>query len=584
MIPALWPVAAFVLTLVALRLVTSMFLPGGALDLGTAVLPAVKHLSFLFYWSVLGSIAAFFLQVGLTRWQALDPGGAVGTEQKAVGHARWIALAMAAAFLVPCTLRFFLLRDAVLSDDESAYRFMAQLLATGRLAIESHPMKASFDRIFMINDGQFYAAYFVGWPALMMPGAHFGVPGYMNAVYSALTVPALYHTVRRLSGVPAGRVATLLYLASPMLMVGAATELSHTSCLMAAAWSIYLLLRSREQPAAWWTHAGVGFFFSLGFMIRPLSTLGVGLPIVVSWFIRTVALPPATRWRALMACAAPALVMATLFLAVNVAQNGSPFMSSYERSQEYLREVSFRNVGWSLANQPPSLSGYILGDGQWRLSLAKTTVGVVRLVFDLFGSPLCLVLVGLGWSVRPARVVWLSALCFVIVHFSIRDSGIDSFGPVHFFELSLPTLLLAAVGYGRLAEAARNCRPMLSASWPRDVVASLILVSLLGFAPVRLHALKVIASNVNAPEDAARKARISNAVVFTTHPFVEQKCIAPTRHFVFFRPNNDPGLTNGILWVNDLGVDQNLGLMKYFPGRTGYVMAWDGCRPRFRPL
>ena len=96
LIRASWPVAVSVLTLIALRLVTGMFLGPNSLDLGSPVLPAVKHTYFLFYWGVLGSIAAFFMQVGLTRVQALSPGAMAGTDEKAAGHATWIALTMRA--------------------------------------------------------------------------------------------------------------------------------------------------------------------------------------------------------------------------------------------------------------------------------------------------------------------------------------------------------------------------------------------------------------------------------------------------------------------------------------------------------
>ena len=101
---------------------------------------------------------------------------------------------------------------------------------------------------------------------------------------------------------------------------------------------------------------------------------------------------------------------------------------------------------------------------------------------------------------------------------------------------------------------------------------------------VRLHALNTIASNVNAPGDALKARGISHAVIFTAGLFVDQQCIAPTRHFVYFRPNNDPGLQNDILWANHLGWQDDFGLMKWFPGRTGYLMTWEGCRPRFMRL
>jgi hypothetical protein len=582
LLQGLWPVAASALSLLAFYAVgrTSLGLP--ALELGSTVLPRPGYLDFLRLWTVLGSLAAVFLVIGLTRLQALVPHRAAPVADR--GYGSWLAMTMAAAFVIAWAIRTFVLRGAVLTDDESAYRFMAQLLASGRLWIDSHPMKAFFDRIFMINDGKFYAAYFIGWPALMAPGVYLGAAGYMNAFYSALTVPAVFLTVRRLAGATAGRVATLFYLASPMLAVGAATELTHTTCLMAAAWSTYCLLRSWDDASDWRWHAGVAGCFGLGFLIRPLSTLGVGLPILIGWFVNAVRQSPAVRRRAVVAFAVPALAMAALFFAVNVAQNGSPLTTSYFRCQAYMREVNYRNVGWTAAAPPLSLVRYILGDGQWGLSLARTIIALVRLVYDLFGLPLCLVLVVMAWGAREARIMWLSALSFVIMHFSIHDSGIDSFGPVHFFELAWPLIVLAGVGFARLASVAREWRPAPPDSWALSAVGALIVVSLVGFVPVRLHALNVIASNVNAPEDALEERGTSHAVIFTSGLFVDQRCIEPTRYFVYFRPNNDPELQNDILWANDLGWEQDIGLMKWFPGRTGYLMRWEGCRLRFRRL
>ncbi|HEY3381647.1 MAG TPA: glycosyltransferase family 39 protein [Vicinamibacterales bacterium] len=585
LLSALWPIAACVVALAAFNAIGDTFLASYVLDLGSLGLPNIRHTCFLFYWTLLGSLAAFFLIVGLKRLLALAPAGAAATgDERAASRWTWIGITMAAAFAIAWAVRTFVLRGAALTDDESAYRFTAQLLATGRLWTPSHPLKAFFDRAFMINDGKFYGQYFVGWSALMVPGVYVGATGYMNAVYSALTVPALYSVVRRLAGSAAGRVATLLYLASPMLMVGAATEMAHQSCMMALAWSIYFLLRAQEEPAAWWTHAGVAFFFSLAFMVRPISALGVGLPVVIWWLVALTRWPANTRRVALLSFAAPTLVMAALFLGVNVAQNGSPFVASYARLQDYMREVNYRNVGWSPQSPPLALRDYILPNREVGRALAATTVALVRLVFDLFGSPLCVVLVGLAWAVRSARLAWLSALSYVLVHFFLSEAGIDSYGPVHFYEMSLPLLLLCGIGFARLVVLVGEWRPAAPASWPLAIVASLVLVSLVGFAPVRLDALKRIASNVNAPADAVREARISNAVIFTTGFFAPQECITPTRHFVLFRPNNDPDLKNDVLWVNHLGWEQDHQLMRYFPDRVGYLLTWSGCRAQLMKL
>ncbi len=579
---ALWPIAASALTLLAFLAVGGTFLESYKLDLGSVLVPTVRYTYFLFFWTILGSAAAAFLAVGLTRLLALSSSA---SSQRAEPPDRvWLAITMAAAFLVACAIRAFVLRGAVVTDDESAYRFAAQLLASGRLWVQSHPMKAFFDRIFMINDGKFYAQYFIGWPALMVPGVYLGVTGYMNAVYSALTVPAVFLTVRRLAGGPAGRVATLVYLASPMLGIGAATELSHTTCVMAAAWLTYCLLRTWDEPSDWRWHAGLAACFGVGFLIRPLSMAGVGLPVLVGWFAKAVRQPPAVRRRAIMAFAAPALVLTAVFLAVNLAQNGSPLTTSYGRSQRYMREVNFQNVGWSAATAQPSLLQYIVGTGDLGVSLAKTAVALVRLVYDLFGSPVLLALVLLAWSARPARVVWWSALCFVAVHFSLADSGVDTFGPVHFYELAWPLVVLAGVGFERVVVFARACRTARPERWATLAVSAALILAVVGYLPVRLHALDTMASNINAPEDAVKARGISHAVIFSAGVFVDQRCIAPTRHFVFFRPNNDPDLRNDILWVNHLGWQEDMGLMKWFPGRTPYLMTWENCQVRFMKI
>lgn len=416
----------------------------------------------------------------------------------------------------------------------------------------------------------------------MAPGVYVGAAGYMNAVYAALTVPALYGIARRMGGTLAARVTLAVYVVSPMLMVGAATELAHTSCVFAVAWCAWFYYASRERPGAWWTHAGVAFFFSLAFLVRPFSAIGAGVAVLAAWLGGVRQLDAAGRRRALLAFAIPSLLLASVFFAVNQAQNGSPLLSSYARMQDYMREVNYANVGWSSDNPPSGLQESVLPSRKVGKALATTTVGLVRVVFDLFGNPLFALAVGLAWKARPARLAWWSAGCFVVVHFFLSESGVDTFGPVHFYEISPWLVLLAGVGIAQTGEvsglAARGrSGPVLL---PAAVLAALVAASLAGFVPVRLGTLKRVADNANMPADAVRAARLSNAIVFTAGLFTPQQCIAPTHHFSYFRPNNDPGLANDILWANHLGWEVDHELMRYFPGRTGYLIQWEGCRAK----
>ena len=80
----------------------------------------------------------------------------LGAEWAALSDRRFLSWACLAGFAIPLAIRYLLLHEAPLTDDESAYRFAAELLARGRLWVPSPEMKIFFDQNFMINDGRLY--------------------------------------------------------------------------------------------------------------------------------------------------------------------------------------------------------------------------------------------------------------------------------------------------------------------------------------------------------------------------------------------------------------------------------------------
>ena len=80
-----------------------------------------------------------------------------------------------------------------------------------------------------------------------------------------------------------------------------------------------------------------------------------------------------------------------------------------------------------------------------------------------------------------------------------RDWGIDTFGPVHAFELSLPILVLTIAGAKNLSERltwAQNedVDPLRWrwAAFAPSLLAALIVTAWLGFVPVRLEGVRQI--------------------------------------------------------------------------------------------
>lgn len=557
--------------------VGDLFLDGYALDLGSILLPVARHAYFMLIYTVVGTLIATLLGIGLYR--LVERRASKIVEQWSdIPDRRWVVLISFLSAAVPLALRFQLLDSAPLVDDESAYRFSAELLASGRLWGESPPLKLFFDRAFMINDGRLYSQYPLGWPALMVPGVWLGNTGLMNPLYSALTVPPLFFVLRRLCGSNWAKLGVLLYPLSPMLMVGAAIEVSHTSCLMALAWLMWFVSRSLDDDAPMWVHAAVSFFFSLTFFIRPTSALGIGIPFLLVWGLAVLRLRGRARFTAIVAFMVPAVVLAGLFLLVNDVQNGSYWTVAYQRGLAYARENDFRFSAW-----PNGTSIQVVDfafDSPYR-GLAVMAAAWIRLNSDLFGWPLSLFFAVFAIGVRAARLHLACAVSFCVVHFFVKHVGVDTFAPMHFYELSLPSIVLTVLGLQRLTKLLGELMPDFSRlrSFPIALAAAAVLTGLVCFVPVRFGAIIDIVDHVTAPRDAIEGANVHRAIIFSPRPFAPSCSSWTARHFVFWRPNNDPDLENDVLWVNHISVETDRLLMEHFPDREGYVAVWTtDCR------
>ncbi|MEO1086135.1 MAG: hypothetical protein AAFY88_17995, partial [Acidobacteriota bacterium] len=452
------------------------------------------------------------------------------------------------------------------------------VLAQGRLWADSPPVPLAFDNRFLVNDGRMYAQYFLGWPALLVPGVVLGISGFVNSIFSGLTVPPLYFLLRRELGAGWARVGVVVYLCSPMLLLLAATELSHTSCLCALAWFTWWVVRGRDADAGAKYHAAAAVAFCVAFWVRPLSALGIGLPLLAVWAFHE--LRPRS-WRRALAFALPAAALAGLFLAVNWAQNGSVTTVAYDRYLEYSRANDFRFSIWGGEPRPEEHEMAWLGP---RRSLAMNAGGLLRLNTALFGWVSSFLFIAFAGRSRLALLMWASSASFVLSHVAVGNIGIDAFAPMHFIELGWPVLILTVFGLARLTSTLRTLADGRFQALPLALAASLVAVAWLGYVPARAHGLNLMLENIVQPFDAVDALGIDRAVIFVNDPWVLYCLHPPTRGWVFGRPNNHPDLTNDIIWANHLTVDINRGVAAGLR-RPGFLLAWaPECRAVLVPL
>jgi len=558
------------------------YLEGFTLDMGSLQYPAAWYAGFLVAFALLGSFAAVAIGLGLA--QLVGSGSATAVVSRLLDterDRRWLVYGAVAAFLVPALLRLFLLDGFPLTDDEDVYRLQAELLASGRLWSDSPPLKLFFDAPFVINDGCYYTFYFLGWPALMAPFVGLGLSGYVNALLSAATFVPLFGVAREVCGSRWAKVVALLYLTSPMLMVAAATEMSHTSCMAALAWATWFAWRVGSGVGGAGSAAGLAVMFSAAFFNRPLSALGIGVPLLM-WWVLMLRGAGRSPWPQVAAFVLPSLLFAGLFLGVNQLQNGHPLVVGYARGAEYAAENGFR---FFTGFKDTEMAGGVLGSLAPRALLAHGGTGLLRLNFALLGWPCSLLFLALAGASRRLWVLWASFGLFVVLNTTSESQGIDTFGPTHFFEVALPILLLTGAGMQRahrwlsgVAET-RSTRVFVP-----SLVAGLVVVALALYAPVRLGSIARMVDSIRVPYELVWQADLHDAIVFTSRPFASRCGIEPTRHFKLFHPLNDPDFGDDVLWANHLTVEEDRQLMPHFPGRTGYVQYWADCQLHMVPL
>lgn len=494
-----------------------------------------------------------------------------------------VLLSTLLAFLVPSLLRIFVMHDAPITDDESAYYFASQLLSHGHLTAPSHLFKLFYDRAFLVNDGRMYVQYFLGWPALMLPGTILGRPDLMNPLYSALTVPPLYWLLRRSVG-PWALVGIVLFLASPFIQLSAATMLSHTACMMALAWGLWFCVRGSDHDASPLHGAAVALAFSVAFFIRPLTAVGFGAWPVGWWLLQQLrnGQPGRRRLLSLGAFGVVGAAMAAAFLWVNFSQTGSPFRSAYQAAYAYAKSNHFRFSAWAgpIPRAIPNLD--------FRMApFYRTGVALYRLLIAAQGWPITGALLVLAAFQRQARLYLGAAIGLCALLTLSADPGVDLIGPVHYTELTLLVIILVTIAlYGISQWEARA----LVANLPKPHLAGSLLCAslvagLLLYVPVRVrsiaHVTEPISEALHIPDHQGKRL-----VVFSGRPFIPLCATWPSGHFVFWRPLNDPQLENRVIWVNHLTVDLDRQLMQArFPDRDGYIQLWaKPCRRLVVPL
>lgn len=552
--------------------------PDIRLDLGSINFPT-KRLAVAWNLYALWGIGAWVginLTVGDLFKRVAD-----GASASKAGWFYALAVCVGLSFLIACAMRLFVLQGVPLTDDETSYYLASETLSVGRLFGDAPSLPEFFDRGFLVIEaGRMYSQYFIGWPVLLAMASFLHLEYWLSALLGALSAVPLAAILKRHVAPPIAIAGVVVYSTSMMVGVMGALLLTHAAstlfALLFAAW--YFRLKAGEISGSLAGLMGATIF-SAAFFIRPSTTLVVCGPFLIAssfYLLR--------HWRkngaTIFGFGLAASIFASLFLWVNRFLYGSWFATGYAPVRAAAEAVSgnpLRDLGLS------DRVTMVLNDPSLLVSLLQS--GIARLSYDFLGLPaVSILLLLLLVLARPGiRIFAASVVLSLILHALIMDFGIDTFGPVHLFELG-PCLIVLLCGAADSLPALRikaekYLSPRAVSYWPTagSLAAGLmclILVSWPTYFSLRVLNLVPIRENIAAPLRAAEMLE-GRSVVFTPRGILtNQAPIQPLRHFLFYKPVNDYGLNGKTLWVNDLGMEKNEEFMRTRPDRNGYLLRW----------
>jgi len=384
-------------------------------------------------------------------------------------------------------------------EDEMAYVWQAQAIASGDLVLPSPPNPKSFMTPFVIDhNGVRFGKYPPGWPAVLALGFETGLEDWINPILAGLGIWLLYLLAKRITSGPIGLLTIFLMLTSPMFWLLSGSSLSH-------AWSLVLTLgfvlawldifkynghtvrQTRKggtnsisflyKPVPRWMLILVAGL-SLGVLVltRPMNAVGVALPFFIHGIFLLARGDKSTRM-CLLTIGLLAAFAGGLLFAWQFAVTGDPLLNPYTLWWKYDKYGFGEGYGRWGDGHTMDHAMYIIEYSLWS---PRGTRG------DVFGwENLWWIFLPFGlWALRNKLSAWLVTGIFPALLLAYIPYWIGSwqYGPRYYYEGMLALTILSAVGIFWLAGNGLMIRKILACM----ALTILVGYNLFAYLPDRL--------------------------------------------------------------------------------------------------
>jgi hypothetical protein len=420
-------------------------------------------------------------------------------------HKFFPAVAVILGFTGMVLVRFFLFERFPLTDDENAYVFVAKTLLSGRLNNPAPDFYELFRYPPMIVDQhQWMGQYTIGHPLFLALGLLTGLLDFITPLTSMGTLLLIYCIAKDQFDAKIAAIALFLAVLSPQFILTGGTLLGYPTAAFCSALMIFSALRFHSSGKWLWTLL-FGLASLLLILNRPQSWLCVGVSLGVFFLVIWIQDRDRGSVRIIGAGLAVALLSVAMFCLVNYGQTGDPFTTAQSVFLE--RWGHSKGIGFYVAG--------LWGTHTPEKAAANLLLNLIRQNIWLFGWPFSFVFMLFIPGGRFVGFLLGWGLSYWAFYAYFSSPGINLTGPVYYYEMILPEVILSACGivhlYGICRKHLVNSRAHTSIP---AVIFSFYIVSFLMFSPVVLTSLREIALVSSALYRTLDENQVHNAVIF----------------------------------------------------------------------
>jgi hypothetical protein len=471
-------------------------------------------------------------------------------------------LTVAAIILIFSTQ--FLFHETEVTDDENTYDFQAQTILAGRIVNPPPPVINNFHNVFIINNGSCWVGkYTLGHVLVVAFGMLLGNRYIGTIGISVLTLFLIYCIVKELYGDKKLALLTLCLAAvSPFFYLMSSSRLSHTTTAFFLALFMYLFLHVRRiENIGMKMLSSVAIGLSVGYALntRTLTAIGFALPFVVV-VVRDALKYPKKVLLSYYMMGIGFLAMVALMLWYNISVTGNPMQFPFH----YYNPVE--EIGFGTYGHTPLLG------------IKNLAVNLFRLNVSLFGFPLSLLFVFfLFFTQKDNRDNFLFSIfgSFTLFYFFYYSPGVFDLGPVYYYEMIIPLLILSARGIFAVIEFLSKY-----SAEGKTVVSAFLLLSCLGawgtYVPEKITHVGRLTKQIREPYELVEASNIHHAIVM-----IER---LPYKGWVFSYRSPSPLFTDDIIYCLYADKSSNSAMAKYFRDRNFYLLHYITDKGNFQLL